>query len=213
MKDADVRRALRKKLSADYAGDCSTRIVEEMGIWSGSVRIDVAVINGELIGYELKSDLDTLERLPTQADLYSKVFDRVVLVVGTRHAAKAVPMVPAWWGVLLAHDLTNNVELACSRDALLNPGPDPYLVAQLLWKDEALEVLDSHGLARGWRGKRVKSIHQRLANELPFQLLNAHVRKTLKSRADWLRKSGTRVFDVAINANLNPAFQVGLSGT
>jgi hypothetical protein len=68
-----------------------------MGIWSGSVRIDVAVINGELTGYELKSDRDTLERLPLQAELYSRVFDRLILVVGKRHAKKAIEHIPEWW--------------------------------------------------------------------------------------------------------------------
>jgi hypothetical protein len=60
MRDRDVRAALLRRLSSDYADDADTRIVEEMGVWSGSVRIDVAVINGELSGYELKSDRDTL---------------------------------------------------------------------------------------------------------------------------------------------------------
>ena len=94
MRDHDIRAALRAKLSRDFAGDDNTCIVEEMGVWSGSVRIDMAVINGELSGFELKSDRDTLERLPFQADLYSRVFDRVSLVVGERHFQRAVDYVP-----------------------------------------------------------------------------------------------------------------------
>ena len=76
MRDLDARTAIRRQLHAAHSADPDTRIVEEMGIWSGSVRIDIAVINGELSGFELKSDRDTLERLPNQADLYSRVFDR-----------------------------------------------------------------------------------------------------------------------------------------
>lgn len=73
MGDSEVRDAVLSKLDRQYFGDRHTRIVEEMGIWSGSVRIDIAVINGQLHGYELKSARDTLQRLPTQAELYSKV--------------------------------------------------------------------------------------------------------------------------------------------
>src|SRR6266851_6542601 len=102
MRDQDVRQALRDKLQDQYAYDPDTRIVEEMGVWSGSVRIDVAVINGELTGYELKSDRDTLERLPVQADLYSRVFDRLTLVVARRHAQKARDCIPKWWGIVVA---------------------------------------------------------------------------------------------------------------
>src|SRR4051812_15627734 len=89
MRDSDVRKALKERLHTQHVDDPHTVILEEMGVWSGSVRIDVAVINGELNGYELKSDRDTLERLPLQADIYSRVFDRLELVVGQRHATKA----------------------------------------------------------------------------------------------------------------------------
>ena len=77
MRDSDVRKAVLATLDQKHAGDHNTRIVEEMGVWAGSVRIDIAVINGELCGFELKSDRDTLARLPTQADIYSRVFDRI----------------------------------------------------------------------------------------------------------------------------------------
>ena len=51
MRDADIRKAVRTMLDAQHVGDDDTRIVEEMGVWSGSVRVDIAVINGELHGF------------------------------------------------------------------------------------------------------------------------------------------------------------------
>lgn len=103
MRDADVRASVIGMLREQHRGDDATRIVEEMGIWSGSARIDVAVINGELTGYELKSDRDTLGRLPAQVKLYGRVFDRVVLVVGRKHATAAQRVVPKWWGITIAN--------------------------------------------------------------------------------------------------------------
>ncbi len=79
MHDIDVRLAIRRHLESAHDGDQDTRIIEEMGIWAGSVRVDVAVINGEFHGIELKSARDTLDRLPRQATLYDEVFDRVTL--------------------------------------------------------------------------------------------------------------------------------------
>jgi hypothetical protein len=187
MRDADVRAEVRRMLALQYADDPHTRIVEEMGVWSGSVRIDLAVINGELSGYELKSDRDTLERLPLQADLYSRVFDRLTLVVGKRHAKKAIGHIPNWWGILLAQqNEAGGLSLNLEREARRNPEPDPYLVAQLLWKEEAIAVLDQFGIAVGWRNRRVKEIHHRLATEVAFDILTAKVRATLKGRQGWL---------------------------
>ena len=204
MRDRDVRAALLQRLAITYAGDDDTRIVQEMGIWSGSVRIDIAVINCELVGYELKSDRDTLERLPLQADLYSRVFDRLLLVVGERHFQKAVSHVPEWWGVLVATKEREGITLLPFRKEGWNPSPEPYLIAQLLWKDEAIAVLESYNLARGWRGKRVKDIHQRLASEVSFDKLRAEVRTRLKERRDWLWQPISGYFNMSVDPNPDP---------
>jgi len=60
------------------------------------------VINGELHGFELKSERDTLARLEDQAELYSQVFDRMTLIIAKRHLEKAVPKIPRWWGIIAA---------------------------------------------------------------------------------------------------------------
>lgn len=184
MNDSDVRIAVREYLAATYSGDASTRIVEEMGIWSGSVRIDIAVINGSLCGYELKSDRDTLERLPLQSQLYSRVFDQIVLVASERHLDKAIKIIPRWWGITsVSH---NDFSLTVRRPSKRNPSPDPYLIAQLLWKEEVVRILESFGLVKGYRSKPVSALHKRLAEEVSFDELTAAVRAVLKERVNWL---------------------------
>lgn len=187
MRDKDVRKAVIKRLYAQYGADHHTRVVEEMGVWSGTVRIDVAVINGELIGYELKSDSDTLARLKNQATYYGKVFNKLSIVVGSRHISQARLVLPKWWGIIEAKCSGSTVELKDRRIARKNPGQDAFVLAQLLWKDEALSVLDKHSLAQGWRSKTVREIHHRVASKLPLTILNEEVRTILKDRQEWLR--------------------------
>lgn len=204
MRDADVRAAVREMLAVEHAGDADTKIVEEMGVWSGSVRIDVAVINGQLTGYELKSDRDTLDRLPAQAELYSRVFDKVCLVVGSRHAGKARRIVPRWWGVIVATTSKGAVRLNHAREAKPNPKPDPLLVARLLWRSEALEALERFNLADGWRSKAAGLLHERLATQLSFYDLSDVVRAALKRRQGWLGKPVGHQGEVPVGSNLDP---------
>jgi len=175
-------------LAAQHAGESDTRIVEEMGLWSGAVRIDLAVINGELGGYELKSDRDTLDRLPVQAAMYSRVFDKMNLVVGSRYAGKVRPLIPEWWGITVVTKIGCNLELFSARRCHDNPDPDPLLLARLLWKPECLGILDDIGSARGWRAKPVAALHTRLVEVLPIDQLRERIRKTLKLRPNWLRQ-------------------------
>ncbi len=76
--------------SSDHECDHDTKVVQEMGVWNGTVRIDIAVINGELGGFELKSDSDNLLRLPAQAELYSRVFDRMTSLL-VRSTSRKLP--------------------------------------------------------------------------------------------------------------------------
>jgi len=142
----------------------------------------MAVINGELSGFELKSDSDTLKRLPYQAEIYGKVFDRMTLVVGRKHYADAIERIPDWWSCIVAEMREGKVLLTSKKRGRKNPRLDPFVVAQLLWKDEAIEALAKHNLAEGWRTRRADEISNRLVSELPLKVLTAHVREALKIR-------------------------------
>lgn len=203
MRDLDVRAAVRDTLGQLHAGDSGTRIVEEMGIWSSTVRIDIATINGELSGFELKSDSDTLERLPYQSVIYGKVFDRLTLVVGERHLQKALLKVPDWWGCWVASMESGAVALREVRGAGFNPQPDASVVAQLLWKQEAVAVLEEHNLARGWRSKPARAISERLSSELPLPVLREHVRDALKARPR-LGQLRSSELDVTVDGEADP---------
>jgi hypothetical protein len=72
-------------LAGVHSDNPDTRVVEEMGVCAGWLRVDIAASNGEPVGSELKSDRDTLQRLPFQSEIYSRVFDRVELVAGEPH--------------------------------------------------------------------------------------------------------------------------------
>lgn len=186
MRDVDVRQALTANLKATHEGDPSTLIREELGLEHGQVFVDVAVINGEIHGYELKSERDTLERLPRQVEVYNAVLDRATLVVGASHLPEALDIIPTWWGVKTATAQPDGtVRLRPLRRARLNPQQQPLSVAKLLWRDEALELLESLGVAKGLKSKPRQALYERLVEVLTTKALRAEVRRLLKSREGW----------------------------
>src|SRR5690606_31017878 len=98
-RDSDVRAALMKNVISNHLANPSTLVVEEFGLDRGGCRVDVAVLNGLMHGYEIKSDADTLARLPSQVTSYSAVLDKATLVVGACHVERALELVPNWWGI------------------------------------------------------------------------------------------------------------------
>lgn len=186
VRDRDVREVLWERLTVEHGHETDTLLLDELNLCNGLARVDVAVINGHLTGYEIKSAADTLARLPAQAAVYSAVLDYVSLVVASSHFAEAIKQVPHWWGIEVADlNRAGKVELVTARVPQLNASPEPFATARLLWRHEALAELTIRGLGRGLQGKPRRHIWQALCDELSTDELRATVRRRLKSRAGW----------------------------
>jgi hypothetical protein len=188
MHDRDLRRALLANLRRTFASDPSTLIVEEMGLCQGKRRVDVAVVNGLIHGYEIKSDADDLSRLPAQLAVYGAVLDRMTLVASPSHVGAASDLVPEWWGITIAEPgPARDVTLTAIRGATRNGQLDPNALVQLLWRDEAIALLRRHeptsspDLERRPR----RFIWAALAEAIPVDDLGVAVRTALKARRDW----------------------------
>jgi hypothetical protein len=182
MRDTDIRRALAGHLYLRHRDEPDTLIRHEFGICAGSRRVDVAVLNGEIAGYEIKSDEDTLARLAGQVEAYGRVFDRAVLVTTARHLDKAVSQLPDWWGVMTARPDGTGIAIQWDRHCTTNTSLDPFALAQLLWREEALTELRKRQLGRGLSKKARHYVWLALVDALPLSELRDVVRSHVKER-------------------------------
>lgn len=184
--DVMIRSVLREILAERHSKDKKVRIIEELGLRHGNSRIDIAVVNGIMDGYEIKSDQDTLLRLPEQINSYNKVFDKVTLVVGKSHLHDAIKIIPDWWGVLVAKiNSDGQVVFNTIREAEFNVDKNAISIAQLLWREEALKILEETGEAAGLYSKTRDIIYKKLTSVLDQKTLCDKVRETLFVRTDW----------------------------
>lgn len=184
--DALIRKALLVRLSHQYP-NTKYRIVPELGLWHGASRIDIAVVNGILHGFEIKSDRDTLSRLDVQMPAYNSVFDKVTLVVGRTHMVQAFQTIPSWWGLeTVGVDGDDRVIFNEIREPNSNPSQDVISIVRLLWRNEALDLLERIGKADGVRSKPRDVVYQRLITALDIQVIKEHVWHVLQhSRESW----------------------------
>lgn len=186
MKDFEIRTALKLRLSYRYAEDPSTRILDELGLRHGAARIDIAVINGLIHGFELKSDFDTLQRLPSQVDIYNSVLDQITLVVGHRHIEHATRLIPEWWGIQLVEPgVRGGVCFIEVRKPQENICQEILAISKLLWREEALSLLEEAGQAEGVRSKPRAKIYEKLIESVEADLIRCRVRHHLRTRINW----------------------------
>jgi hypothetical protein len=184
MRDIDIRKALRSQVEHVHRGT-NTLILDELVLCDGSVRVDLAVVNAVLHGYEIKSEHDTLARLPAQSCAYGRALERVTIVCSRRHLEAVTRIVPLWWGIQVAENAQDTVQLREVRGVSDNPNIEPFAQAQLLWRDEALAALEARDLASGIRSKPRRVLWRSLAAELDPRELGEVVRETLRSRQGW----------------------------
>jgi hypothetical protein len=185
MRDWDVRAELTRTLDAQHAGE-DYLIVPEMGLCCGRTRVDVAVLNGSLHGYEIKSAHDSVARLPGQQKLYSSVLDYCTLVTAERHLAHAEALLPEAWGIWVATPAGDGaIELEVRKTAAYNKDVDSYRLTQMLWREELAEELRARQLWRGLSTKPLRSLWLTLADAMPVAELRQVVRDRIKLRGDW----------------------------
>jgi hypothetical protein len=184
-RDSTIRAALLPRLSSLIPLDPNSILIEELGIEHGSSRIDVAAIGSDVYGFEIKAGLDSLARLQRQIEHYDKLVDFAYLVLAESHLPSAAQSVPDQWGLIIAEARSEAVEFRVSRFAKRNRNRMPECLAQLLWRDEALESLISLGLDKGFRRKPVRTLHNRLAEVLDLDALSTLVLGRVRQRDNW----------------------------
>lgn len=184
--DADIRAALHEKKLKPYHDAPDTIVVDELGLAHAKARIDVAVINGCVHGYEIKSSLDTLDRLPSQLDLYRRCLGKLTLVVAPKHVDQIQNVAPEWCGILEAMKGPRNaVAFTTVKRARANPDVDAAQLAHLLWRPEAVALLVRFGASPKELRQPRKLLYEQLAEIMTVQQLTASIREFMERRLAW----------------------------
>ena len=205
-RDIEVRSELTRILLIDHAFAQDTLVLEEFGC--NEARADLAVINGEMHCYEIKSSFDTLNRLANQIPAYSGVFDRVTLVADQRHISQARTIIPEWWGMVRVGQSMGEIKLRELRKAKRNPTPCASALARMLWRDEAYKLLKSQALHEGLQKASVQKIWQAIGDSLPTDVISNAVREAIKQRGgSGFRPPLLQSGDTFPTASMCPDFQ------
>lgn len=139
LKDKDIREALFDFLELEYK---KARFYEEKMI--GKSRADVyMVIEGALVGIEIKSDADTYSRLEGQIKDYNNYFDYNIVAVGSSHAAHIEEHVPDWWGIITIDEVDKKPDFYFLRRPEYNKKVKIARKLELLWRPELSIILNA----------------------------------------------------------------------
>ena len=97
--EARLKAAVIDKLYHCSHIDRDAVLVSEMVVDNWSRRADVVLANGKLWCFEIKSELDSLSRLPGQIDTFARAFEKLVIVVAAKFEEAARSLLPEGVGL------------------------------------------------------------------------------------------------------------------
>lgn len=184
--DKEIREALHKKVLKRFHCDPDTMVINELGLAHGKHRIDIAVLNGFIHGYEIKSSKDTLTRLPQQFAEYKRSLEKISIVSAPNHIDDLIEKAPNWCGLVLAEKgAKGGLTFSTLRSPKLNPEVDFCSLAHLLWRKEALELLNRLGAGQDKLKGSKKTLYQNLSELLSLRELSGYVKEYLMERTTW----------------------------
>ena len=122
-------------------------------------KADIVILNGTSTAYEIKSDRDSLARLPHQLEDFRRHFAKVAVVASENHIKQLERVAPPDVGILM---LTRSFSIRTIRE----PEPRPELI-------DAVSLIDS------LRVGEAKRVIQRLGDEIP-EVSNTAIRTELR---------------------------------
>lgn len=185
-RDTDIRTALHAKRLRRVKTQPDTLVLDELGLAHAKSRIDVAVINGCIHGYEIKSAKDTLDRFATQITIYRQTLQKLTVVAAPKHVAGIMSLAPEWCGVLAAEQgPKGGISFHLLRNAATNPEVDAVMMAHLLWRDEVIDLLGQAGYAPKDLRRPRKQLYEMLCDAMTPREITASIRAFMMQRQTW----------------------------
>ncbi|MFD2968546.1 sce7726 family protein [Sphingobacterium bambusae] len=181
MKDPEIRKLFKDTELNHFFYDGDSRVIDELDLAATKARIDIAVVNGSLHGFEIKGASDTLKRLPSQIEAYTKIFDYLSIVTESRYLDKIKASIPKWIGLYVCVCKGENYQIKKIRSPKFNKYKEGFYIAKLLYRNEIIDCLAEYQIP--YRKKdRNWTLCEILANQVPLDQLSVSVRKKLKIR-------------------------------
>lgn len=111
-------------------------VISEMVIANWSRRADIALANGRLYGFEIKSHFDTLKRLPGQVESFQAHFDKVIIVAASKFISAIERDYPSEIGILEVYESSGRAKIRQVRAGRICEVKDVSRLTSLLTKSE-----------------------------------------------------------------------------
>lgn len=149
-------------------------------MYANNSRVDICRINGESIAYEIKTEIDSLDRLEDQVSDYSKLFEKIYVICSGKHYQKILKIIPETHGIILYRKLEQGYIFHTKRKAIKNLNLVPFDQLKNLSSSDLLWIIKQTKITQ-----RPTTKSERLAviqNNTTSQQINRLFKRAIKRK-------------------------------
>lgn len=192
MKNYEGERILKYQLANEFV---NKKYIAAFEVKAKNSRTDFLVINGDTKSFEVKSKIDTLNRLSKQSVDYSDVFEYNTVVIDYKHLKNVENLLPDYYGIWY---FDNNKKIIY-REARYSPNINPHSQLGLFTKKELSNYFGTTDIDNILRIKTSIEINQALKDTL---------KKRYNDRWLFLQNNWSKIYPIDIqfffNTNVKP---------
>lgn len=163
-----------KALTIDYwlSNNSADLIINEVPFFKGNRRADLVIIQGNyLIGFEIKSELDSLNKLNTQIDDYIKIFDKVYIVIAEKFKNHLeIRNLPKSVGILVKKQT-----LQSKKEARQIKKFKKNDLLSILWRRDLEHLINKKGLD-------IECLKRKVISDVKLEIIKKEIIVSLKKR-------------------------------
>ncbi len=156
LSEKDIKAILIDRLIDKGQVDGDSVLINELFVGNFKRRVDLALANGKLQAFEIKSDLDSLYRLSGQIETYCKYFDKVTLICSQKFTEKAKEIVPDSVEIIEVIKKLHGSEVKIVRRGKTIPTRDRPSILSFMDKRAIVRVLKGSGIDCSYKDTRNK---------------------------------------------------------
>lgn len=132
---------IRHAFSLFYKRAVPTALLKhEFHVNDGRAIADIVTLSKYAHCFEIKSDLDKLERVSAQSESYDSAFRRITLITTANKVQKALSILPDHWGLLVYEPKVPSA-FKYIRKSTNSPYFQSKIALKSLWREELLSLL------------------------------------------------------------------------
>ncbi|MEZ2577935.1 sce7726 family protein [Buttiauxella ferragutiae] len=179
LREQDVKIALidwlfKKGLLSDAA------IINEMVVANWSRRADIAIANGHLQAFEIKSDFDSLKRLDGQLQIFTSRFEKVTVVCSPKFTCEVTNRVRPDVGIIEYHTDNHGVRFKVIQRGRVCSRLNKNVYLSFLLKAELKNLLIENG--NNTSNDLNRNSLEAIAEKLPLNKIRGFVLSSIKKR-------------------------------